>query len=141
MAQVLTLTGANIVLFINNKKFNAVQSITFTVDYGEQSIYGIDAPYPQDIGITKITVSGNVQAIRTKQSGGLQGINARPLFTDYAAAPYISLRIQDRLTQEDILFIPNAKISNETHAISTKNTYKLSFSFIGQIPLFALDRS
>ena len=65
----------------------------------------------------------------------------RPLFGDVAASPYISIRIQDRQTGEDILFIPNAKVSKEAHTIATKATYKLSFDFVGQIPLFALDRA
>lgn len=139
--QPLTLTGANIVLYLNNKRYNVVQSITLMVDYGEESKYGIDAAYAQEIATTKIIVTGSVQGIRTKQSGGLQGVNLRPLFTDIAASPYVSIRIQDRATQEDIVFIPNAKISNEQHTITTKKAYNLSFNFIGQIPLFALDRS
>lgn len=141
MAQALVLTGANIKLYINNKVFKTVQNVTFSVDYGETEIYGIDAVYPQEIATTRVSVRGSVQGIRIKMSGGLQGSNIRPLFTDIAASPYISLRIQDRATGEDIIFIPNAKVTRESHTISTKSTYKLNFDFVGQVPLFALDRS
>lgn len=141
MAKSLVLSGANIKLYINNKVYKEVQNVTFDVDYGETEIYGIDSPYPQEIAGTKISVRGSVNGIRVKYSGGLQASNIRPLFTDYAASPYISIRIQDRSTGEDILFIPNAKATRERHVASVKGTYKLSFDFIGQIPLFALDRS
>lgn len=141
MAQSLVLTGANIVLYVNNIKYKTVQSISLNVDYGESSIYGIDAAYPQEIASTKVIVSGSVQGIRLKLSGGLQAVNLRPLFKDLAAAPYVSIRIQSRADGEDIIFIQNAKVTRETHQMSTKSTYKLNFDFIGQIPLWALDRS
>lgn len=141
MAKSLVLTGAHIKLYINNKLYKAVQSINLNIDYGESEIYGIDSAYAQEIAPTKLSVRGSCNGIRIKYSGGLQAEEMRPLFTDLAASPYISIRIQDRESGEDILFIPNAKISNEKHSISTKSTYKLSFDFIGQIPLMALDRS
>lgn len=141
MARSLVLTGAHIKLYINNKVYKEVQAINLNVDYGETEIYGIDAAYPQEIATTRISVRGSVNGIRIKHSGGLQGANIRPLFTDVAAAPYISIRIQDRQTGEDILFIPNAKVTRESHSAVVKSSYKLNFDFIGQIPLFALDRA
>lgn len=141
MAKSFVLTGAHIKLYINNKVYKPTQGVSFSIDYGETEIYGIDSLYAQEIAPTRISVRGSVNGIRIKMSGGLQGENARPLFQDAAASPYISIRIQDRDSSEDILFIPNAKITRETHAISTKSTYKLSFDFVGQIPLMALDRS
>lgn len=137
----LVLTGANIRLYMNNRIFNTVQSVTFQVDYGEQEIYGIDSPWAQEIAPGKITVRGTISCIRTKNSGGLQASALRPAFSDIAAGAYISIRINDRSTNEDILFIPNAKVTRESHTVATKTTYKLVFEFVGQIPLFALDRS
>jgi hypothetical protein len=135
------LTGAHIKLYINNKLFKTVQSISIDVDYGETEIYGIDAAYPQEIATTRVSVRGKISGIRLKYSGGLQADNVRPLFTDVASAPYISLRIEDRQSGEDILFIPQAKVTKESHQIATKSTYKLSFDFVGIVPLMALDRA
>lgn len=135
-----TLTGAHIKLYINNALFKTVQSVTWTVAYNEDPVYGIDSLYPQEIASTKISVTGSIQGIRLKLSGGLQAKDIRPVFTDANASPYISIRIQDRQSGEDIIYIPNAKVTRETHAIATKSTYKLNFDFIGQIPLFVLDR-
>lgn len=141
MAQTRVLSGANIKLYINNKVYKEVQGVSLSVDYGEMEIYGIDAAYAQEIASTKVTVRGTVNGIRLKLSGGLQASNMRPLFQDLAAAPYISIRITSRYDGEDILFIQNAKVTRESHTIATKSTYKVSFDFIGQIPLWALDRS
>jgi len=111
------------------------------VDYGEQPIYGIDAEHAQEIAPTRLTISGSVQGLRVKNGGGLQAQNIRPLFVDLMASPYISIRIQDRSTSEDILYIPQCKVTQESHQIATKSTYKMNFNFIGQVPYFALDRS
>lgn len=137
----VVLVGAKIVLFINNQQYKEVESLSFTVDYGEYEIGQIDSPYTAEIAGGKITVNGSVQGLRLKLSGGLQAKNMRPLFSDVSAAPYISIRVQDRETQEDIIFIPQAKVSNESHSVSNRGTYKLNFNFMGMIPLFALDRS
>lgn len=135
------LTGAHIQIWINNILYKNVQSINFSIDYGEYEVRGIDVGYAQEIAPGQISVRGSVRGLRIKNSGGLQASNIRPGFQDLAASPYISIRIQDRQSSEDILFIPNCKVTNESHSIGVKSTYKLSFDFIGQIPFFALDRS
>jgi hypothetical protein len=137
----LTLTGADIKVYINNRVYPFIQQINLNVDYGETENYGIDATYAQEIAPAKISVRGQVMGLRVKMSGGLQAMNMRPLFVDLAAGGYISIRIQDRATQEDIIFIPSAKVTRENHTVGIKQTYKLNFDFLGQIPLFALDRS
>jgi len=141
MGQPLTLTGSQIILYINNTSYKVVQSITLDFDYTEDSIYGIDTPWAQEIAGGRAMVRGKVTGLRTKLSGGLQGSNLRPLFTDLAASPYVSIRIEDRSTGESIVLIQNAKVTNESHTIATGGTYKLNFDFVGQIPLFALDRA
>jgi hypothetical protein len=137
----VVITGSHIILYINNQLYKEVENVTFTVDYGEEEIFGIDSVYAQEIAGGKITVSGSVNSLRLKLSGGLQAKNMRPLFTDVSAAPYISIRIQDRATQEDIIFIPNCKVSNESHTAPNRGVYRVSFNFKGMIPLFALDRT
>jgi hypothetical protein len=141
MAQSIILTGPNILLYINNTVYKVAQSINFTVDYSEEGIYGIDCPYPQEIAGGRCTIRGSVKGLRVKYNGGLQASNLRPLFTDLAASPYVSIRVTDRSTGEDIILLQNAKVTNEQHSVAIKGTYKLNFDFVGQIPFFALDRS
>lgn len=141
MAVPVILVGAHIKLYINNQVYKTVQSVSITVDYGEQPIYGIDAAHAQEIAPTRLSVSGSVQGLRVNNSGGLQAQSIRPLFVDLMASPYISIRIQDRKTGEDILYIPQCKVSQESHQMATKTSYKMNFNFIGEVPYFALDRS
>lgn len=141
MAATYTLTGSHIKLYINGTLYKNVQGVSLTIDYGEKPIYGIDCPYPQEIAPGQVMLNGSISGIRLKNSGGLQGAGMRPLFQDIAASPYISIRIQDRQSMEDIIFIPNAKVTRESHSIGVKSTYKMNIDFIGQVPMFSLDRS
>jgi hypothetical protein len=141
MAVPVVITGAQINLYINNQLYKEVESVSFTVDYGEYEQRGIDSPYSQEISGGAISVSGSVQGLRLKLSGGLQAKSIRSLFNDVSASPYISIRISDRSTSEDIIFIPQCKCSDESHSIPNRGTYKLSFNFKGMVPYFALDRS
>jgi hypothetical protein len=141
MAIPVVITSAQITIQFNNIQYKEVADISFTIDYGEEEIYGIDNVYPQEISGGKISVRGQVNGYRIKLSGGLQGKNLRSLFSNVSATPYVSLLVEDRTTQENIIFIPQCKISSESHSIPNKGTYKLNFSFVGMVPLMALDRS
>lgn len=141
MGQPVTIVGSQVVCYINNIPYNVVQSITLEFDYAEEGIYGIDSPWAQEIAPGKCTVRGKITGLRVKLSGGLQGSGMRPLFYNMAASSYISIRIEDRTTSESIVLIQNAKVTNESHSISAGSTYKLNFDFVGQMPMFALDRA
>lgn len=140
MSVPVVISGASINLYINNTLYKECDNVSFSTG-GEEAIYGIDSPYPQEIAVSRIVTGGAVSGLRLKLSGGLQGKSMRSLFTDVAASPYISIRLQDRATQEDIWFVPQAKITRENHSVGAKGTYKLSFEFTAIMPLFALDRS
>lgn len=135
------LPGANILVYVNNKLYKEVQSISYEIDYGEQEIYGIDSPFPQEIASTRASVTGTLSGLRIKYSGGIQAYNMRPLIQDILSAPYVSIRIQDRQNKEDLLFISQAKVSKQSVGIGAKKTVTLSFNFKGIIPLEPLDRS
>lgn len=135
------LSGAAIKLYINNKVYKEVQQISYNLDYGEYPIYGIDSAFPQEIAPGRAAVTGSVSGIKIKYSGGVQAYDARPLIKDLLAAPYISIRIADRSTGEDLLFIQSAKITNQSFNVSAKGTVKIQFNFMGLIGMEPLDRA
>jgi len=142
MAQPLVIAGGSVRLYINNTVYSVTQSASLEVDTGEYAIYGINSPYPQELaGGGQISVKGSIKGVRIKNSGGLQGSNIRPLFSDVAASNYVSLRLESRDTGEILWSIPKAKITHTSDAVQTKSTYKISFEFIGIIPFFPLDLS
>ena len=42
----VVITGPKINLYINNQLYKEVESISFTVSYGEEEIYGVDSVFP-----------------------------------------------------------------------------------------------
>ena len=140
MAFQKTIAGAHLKLYINGQVYEEVQQINYTIDYGEEPIYGIDSVFPQEIKITRISVQGSVSGLRIANSNGLQSSNIRPGIRDSVFAPYISIRLYDRRTGEDIMFIPYARVTNEKLDVSAKGTAKVSFNFIGLQPQQPLDR-
>ena len=139
MSQSVTLKGAEIKLYISGKLYQEVQNIQYTIDYGEQEIYGIDSQFPQEIAPTRLSVQGTVSGIRVKLSGGLQGHEARTKINQILYAPYTSLRIKDRHSDIDLLWIPQMKVTNETVQIPAKGIVRLNFTFKGIIPYNPLD--
>lgn len=136
-----TIQGASVKVFINGKVFGEIQEVSWTIDYAEQEIFGVDSLFPQEIAPTKITTSGSIKGLRVRLTNGLQSIKARPVLSELLASPYISIRIQDRLTGEDLAFFPRAKIGSESSNVPAKGILSLSFQFRAMSALQPLDRS
>jgi len=136
----LIVSAARTRFYVNNVIYPVVQDVDISVDTGEYSIYGINSPYPQEIaGGGQNVVKGSAKIVRTSNSGGVQGVNLRPLFSDLAASNYVSLRLEDRKTGETLWSVPKAKINNVQETVSVKGIYHISFNFIGQILFWPLD--
>jgi hypothetical protein len=140
--QSLVITGALCRLYINNAVYAPTQSVSVSIETGEYEIRGINSPFAQEIsGGGTYSVRGSATVVRTKNSGGLQAVNARPLFSDIAASSYVSLRLESRDTGETLWSVPKAKLSNVKESIAAKGIYNISFDFVGQILYWPLDLS
>lgn len=141
MAQSIVLRGADCRLFISGNEYPEVQSINYTIDYGEDAIYGIDSVYPQEIAVTRIAVQGQISGVSVKLKGGLQGHDIRTKINEILYHPYTSLRIKDRHSDKDIFWLPQMKVTNERFSVNAKGVATVSFSFKGIIPYNQLDMS
>lgn len=139
MASSVVLKGAEVKVYVGGKLFSEVQSIQYTIDYGEQEIWGIDSPFPQEISPGRISVQGSVQGLVIKNVGGLQAYELRSRISEILYAPYVSLRLKDRFSDADIFWLPQMKVINEQVSMATKGTVKLSFQFRGIIPYSPID--
>jgi len=124
---------------VGGKLYPEAQDISYTIDYGETEIYGIDSQYPQEIAPTRLSVQGKISGLRVKLTGGLQGYQLRTRINEILQAPYTALRIKDRHSDIDILWLPQMKVSNETLQVAAKGVAKLSFTFKGIIPYNEID--
>lgn len=141
MAVPVVIPGARINLYVNNTLYKECDNVSFTINKDIDVIMGIDSAYPQELAVNMVKVSGQVRGMRLKLSGGLQAKNMQPLYTEVVQGAYISVRIEDRLTQEPIFSCFNVMVTDENHSIPAKGIYRLDFSWVGMVPLMALDIS
>jgi hypothetical protein len=134
-----SVSGAHIIIYINSIPYNQAQQLDYTIDYGEEPIYGIDSIFPQEIKTTRVSIQGSISGIRILNEN-LQTNGIVPSIRDRVFAPYVSLRVFDRRTGEDIMFVPFAKITNEKASVSAKGNMKVSFNFSGLQPQQQQDR-
>lgn len=140
MGKSYVLSGAQVRVYVSGKPFTEIQSITWTIDYGETEIYGVDSPFPQEIAPTRVSVQGTVKGVRVKSTGGLQGHLARYKIADILSAPYTSLEVRQRGgMKERLLWLPQMKVTRESLDTSVKNVVRFTFSFKGIIPYNPLD--
>jgi hypothetical protein len=139
VAQSAVLSGAQVKCYIGGNLYSEVQSINYSIDFGQDAIYGVDSFLPQEVRPTRITISGTLQAIYVGASGGPQGKDARAKINEVLYQPYVALRIKDAKNEEDLIFIPQCMISQESYSISAKGTVKVSLSFRGIIPYTGFD--
>ena len=134
------LTGALVKVYLNGKPFGPSQTVSYVVDYGQTGTYGIDSMFVQEISPTKAVVTGNISGLRIKASGGLEALGISPTLDRILEFPYISIRIQDRQSKEDIIYIQAAQITNQQFSAAAKGVVKVSFSFLGVAALSTTDR-
>lgn len=139
MAQSVVLKGAEVKMYVGGKLFSEVQSIQYTIDYGETEIYGIDSSFPQEIAPGRVSVQGSVQGLVIKMVGGLQAYDLRTKINEILHGPYVSLRLKDRYSNSDIFWLPQMKVISEQISIPAKGTVKISFQFKGIVPYNPLD--
>lgn len=139
MSNSVVLAGANCKVYLGGNLYPEVQSVSYTIDYGETEIYGIDSIFAQEIATTRMSVQGSVQGLRLKLSGGLQGKDIITKINQRLFAPYIAFEVRDRQSDTKIIFVPNCKITTQNVQIGAKGVVKLNFSFKGIIPYEPLD--
>lgn len=139
MAQSIVLSGAKIKAYFGGTLLKELQSISYTVDWGETAIYGCDSAFPQEVCTTQVSVKGSGTIYYVQGNQGLAGKEIRSRVNEILHAPYISMRIKDRQFNEDIFFCPQIKVTSESMQITAKGTCKIQFNFIGIIPYMAAD--
>lgn len=139
MAQSKTLTSSEVLVYLNGNLYPELQAISYSISRGEEEYYGIDSIFPQEIRPTKVTVTGSFAGLIIKGLGGLQGRGAQTTIFQVLESPYVSIKIHDRYTDKELLFIPSAKIDNEQVKIGAKGTVKFSVTFKGIMPYKELD--
>jgi hypothetical protein len=129
--QAKSLVGANLKIFINGHLFGVGTATEWSVDYGRKYIFGIDSYLPQEIASGQVTITGTVECIRTKLSGGLEGYGVVAQTQNILLEKYIRITLIERQTDTTIFNCFNALVSNQNWRATSEMTMRGSFSFLG----------
>jgi hypothetical protein len=129
MATNRVVSGAQVILFVNGVQFGNVRSFTFKPSNISKRIMTLDTHIANELIPTILIVSGQIQLYRINNDGGAEGKQLAPPPTNITRARYVSLLLQNRISQETIFRTDTAMITEQTWAVGTSQLMIGSLSF------------
>lgn len=134
MGQMDIMTGAACRLLVNGKLIGVSTAITIQRDQGVKAIYGVDSPVAQEIAVTgPYTVRGSITGLRTRSSGGFDGlqiVNSSTL-ADYFNQKYCVIELVDRKTNVTFAKVNKVIFNSDSIQVSARQVITINASFIG----------
>lgn len=134
MSQADVMTGAACRLLVNGKVIGVGTSITIQRDQGVKAIYGVDSPVAQELAVTgPYTVRGQINGLRTRSSGGFDGlqvVNSSTL-ADYFNQKYVVIELVDRKTNVTFAKVNKVIFNADSIQVSARQVIQINASFIG----------
>jgi hypothetical protein len=128
------IAGAAVKLVVNGKVIGIGTSVSVQRDQGVKPQYGIDTPVAQEISIVgPYTVRGSIAGLRTRSSGGFDGlriVNSSTL-ADYFNQHYCVIELVDRVTGVTFAKIDKVIFNSDSLQVSAKSVVTINASFIG----------
>jgi hypothetical protein len=132
MAETFSIAGAHLKCFINGKLLGyviAVPSWNIRSEWAE--LRGIDNVMAKQLVPRIYSCSGTVQILRGRHTGGLEGAGLVPSGEAMLRQKYLTVEIQDRITQDIIYRALLCQIDQQQWQMDTKGLVTGSFSFKG----------
>lgn len=133
MIQMLQSGGAAKVI-INGIVIGFATSLSFSRSISTKFIYGIDSPIAQEIAPTTYSVQGNLNGLRIRSSGGLDGVGAMDISSlqKLFNFKYATIEVVDRVSNETFYTIQNVVFEQDSWTIQAKSLITFSASFKGK---------
>lgn len=131
MAIAKTLRGPDIKVFINGRIYAPVTSFRFNTATGRRPIMGIDQGTPFELAPGPQHVTGTIEVLRIRNSGGLEGAGIAAPESLILQEKYFTLTVIDRVTDSVILQIDEAALVDQNWSAVAKGVVAGSFSFEG----------
>jgi hypothetical protein len=131
MSKSISLAGASLKIFINNRVFGIASSISWESDAGRRAIYGLDQITPFELAPGQNRITGRIECLRIRQDGGLEGRGVTVHDDKQLLEKYISIIVIDRLTDTVVLRVDNAAVNRQSWQVENRNLLRGSFEFEG----------
>lgn len=132
MGQSFTLAGAHLKCYINGKLLGYVISVpSFQVRHEWAPLREIDSLLARQLAPRMYEVSGNIQVLRGRSTGGLEGAGLVSSGESMMLQKYLTIELQDRFTQDIVFRAVSCEANNQQWQIQTRGLVVGSFNFTG----------
>jgi len=132
MAFSSVIAGCHLKCLINGQVFGYVSGVPqLNVDSPYRQVQEIDSNITKELIPTQTTISGTLQVLRGRSTGGLEGAGMAASGRDALLQKYIDIQLVDRVTDEVVFWAIKCQITRQTWAITPKQLVVGQISFIG----------
>lgn len=123
------IKGADLKVFVNNRIFGIVTSFSWRISTGRKPAYGIDNPEPFEIPEGATSITGNMQILRLRLDGGLEGYGVIAQHDKLTVEKYISIAVVERFTDRVVFQTDRAIVLEQQWNVDSRAMLTGSFSF------------
>lgn len=114
MAKSRVLTGARLVVYINDLPFAKISEFRWSNDTPVHEIYGIDLETPSELATSITKLSGNMTVFRLAGDGGAEGAGMAVQSNDLSRLRYFSITVVDRLTNQVVFEAKRCQLQGQS---------------------------
>ena len=115
------ITGTDVLLYINGRRFSRVFSFDFDSSTPSKEIIGVDVTSVIELAPTISRCGGSIGLYRLRGDGGLEGAGISPPVQELPRGKYASIMLVDRITDTVIFSALNCHIEDQKWSIKTKS--------------------
>jgi|SRR6185437_13592225 len=130
MAQALTISGAQVVLYVNAVPYGRVTQIDWDVSTPIEELRGVDSPQPYELANSITSVGGTLYVLRTLGDGGAEGAGMTAPLIDVGKTRYVSLTLVERRTKRVLFQSQRVAISSQSWSVPTRGITSGTVSFV-----------
>jgi len=124
------MTGARAVLRINNNIVALCNNVQYEVSTDWQEIRGIDELIPNDLAPTSYSVKGSMSIYRVPNRSPVKDFLQQDMFRGIIW-PLTTIEIRDKRTDELIMLVKRAAITNRSESFTKNQLTSTNLSFVG----------
>ena len=125
------IRGPDLLCYINGNLIGEFTDLSYSIDYGRKAIFAIDSLSPYEIAPGPVKVSGKIDLLRIRGSGGLEGRGLVARISQLTKEKYVNLTIIDKVLDLEILKVTKAQVITQQWSVSAKKQMVGSFTFEG----------
>lgn len=129
MARSRLITGAKVVVYINNRQFGYAINFRWESATPRRAIYAIDSGEPYELAPTTTRISGSMAIYRTIDGGGLEGPGIVANLDNIPREKYFSLALIERSSGLQIFRADQCSVISQSWEVPSRGVMTGSFTF------------